>query len=140
MKSLTRTAFITGTLLLAMLGMVIPANAQQHETRNTQEHQQRQTQRQQHGRQNEGRLSTRNERRISQDRFRENFGRDHYFHVNEGEFRAGYFGFGGFNFGFVDPWPIAWSYNDDVYVDDIDGTYFLLDPRFPSDRVEVVVQ
>jgi hypothetical protein len=156
-------AFITGTLLLATLGMVNPAMAQQHEEHQNkqeqhnqkaaqktqqhndkvQQHNVKQEQRGQEGLYQErgrGRLSTRNDRRIPEDRFREGFGRDHYFHVNEGEFRSGRFEFGGFGFGFVDPWPVYWGFDDDVYVDYVDDEYFMFNPRFPGERIEVVIQ
>ena len=37
------------------------------------------------------------------------------------------------------PWPGDWDYNDDVYIEDVDGQYYLLNPRHPGVRLIVVV-
>ena len=95
--------------------------------------------RQEHGQSN-GRLSERtghhNSYRIPDDRFRASFGSGHRFHVRRGE-RA--FNFGGFSLQLVDPWPADWSYDDDVYIEYIDGEYYLVDAERPRLRVLVVV-
>ena len=39
-----------------------------------------------------------------------------------------------------DPWPTEWSYDDEVYVDEIDGEYYLIDPVRPGLRILVIVQ
>jgi hypothetical protein len=82
------------------------------------------------------RTGNHNSYRIPDDRFRGHFGRSHVFHVERG---AREFAFGGFNFTFVDPWPAEWAYTDDVYVDFIDGEYYLIDPVHPGIRVLVIV-
>jgi hypothetical protein len=46
---------------------------------------------------------------------------------------------GGYWFEYTDPWPGDWSYDDDVYVDEIDGEYYLIDPVHPGIRVFVIV-
>ncbi|HME06099.1 MAG TPA: hypothetical protein VKG25_03580 [Bryobacteraceae bacterium] len=42
------------------------------------------------------------------------------------------FQYGGFWFNAIDPWPVAWLYSDDVYVDYMNGGYFLCDPVHPG--------
>ena len=49
------------------------------------------------------------------------------------------FQYGGYWFGFVQPWPVAWYYTDDVYVDYIDGGYYLYNPYYPGTRVSINV-
>jgi hypothetical protein len=49
------------------------------------------------------------------------------------------FQYGGYWFGFVEPWPDGWYYTDDVYVDYIDGAYYLYDPYYPGVRVSISV-
>jgi len=87
------------------------------------------------------RLSVRSNSRIPDDRFRSNFGREHYFRIGSPVMVGGYsrFQYGGFWFGFVQPWPSAWYYTDDVYVDYIDGGYYLMNPEYPSDRISISV-
>ena len=87
------------------------------------------------------RLSVRSNSRIPDDRFRSNFGREHYFRIGSPVMVGGYsrFQYGGFWFGFVQPWPSAWYYTDDVYVDYIDGGYYLMNPAYPSDRISISV-
>jgi hypothetical protein len=87
------------------------------------------------------RLSVRSNGRIPDDRFRSNFGREHYFRIGSPVMVGGYsrFQYGGFWFGFVQPWPSAWYYTDDVYVDYIDGGYYLMNPEYPSDRISISV-
>jgi hypothetical protein len=72
--------------------------------------------------------------RIPDDRFRASFGSGHTFHVNRSEFagESRRFQYGGFWFAMVNPWPVAWLYTDAVYVDYINGGYFLCDPVHPG--------
>jgi hypothetical protein len=79
--------------------------------------------------------------RIPEDRFRANFGREHVFVINrpviiEGQPR---FQYGGYWFGFNQPWPVGWLYTDNVYVDYVDGGYFLFNPFHPGIRVVIIV-
>jgi hypothetical protein len=79
--------------------------------------------------------------RIPDDRFRAHFGREHVFVINrpviiEGQPR---FQYGGYWFGFSQPWPVGWAYSDNVYVDYIDGGYYLYNPFHPGIRVVVIV-
>src|SRR5271170_6978609 len=87
------------------------------------------------------RLSVRSESRIPDARFRSNFGRGHEFRIGSPVMVGGYsrFQYGGFWFGFVQPWPDGWYYTDDVYVDFIDGEYVLINPYYPGVQVGISV-
>jgi hypothetical protein len=87
------------------------------------------------------RLSVRGQGRIPDDRFRSNFGREHIFRISSPRIVDGYsrFEYGGYWFGFVQPWPDGWYYTDDVYVDFADGEYFLFNPNYPDVRVSLSV-
>jgi len=87
------------------------------------------------------RLSARGSGRIPDDRFRANFGESHTFVINEPVMVGGYsrFQYSGFWFGFVNPWPMGWYYTDNVYVDYIDGGYYLCNPYYPGARVAISV-
>ncbi len=76
--------------------------------------------------------------RIPDDRFRASFGREHVFRVERREDRR--FQYGGFWFSYAQPWPADWAYSDDVYVDFIDGQYYLIDLRHPGVRLLLVVE
>lgn len=86
-----------------------------------------------------------NQRRIPDDRFRANFGREHRFHVRPegaGGIQGGQgqrFHYAGYWFEFVEPWPAAWSYDDDCYVDYIGDDYYLFDEFHPGYRVLIIV-
>jgi len=78
---------------------------------------------------------------IPDDKFHAQFGRQHTFVVNrpvvvEGQPR---FQYSGYWFEIVDPWPVEWAYTDDVYLDYVDGDYFLFDLLHPGVRVAVFV-
>jgi hypothetical protein len=50
------------------------------------------------------------------------------------------FNYGGYYFQYTDAWPSDWNYdNDDVYIDYIDGEYYLINPRHPGVRLLVVI-
>ena len=87
------------------------------------------------------RLSARSEGRIPDDRFRSNFGRGHEFRIGSPRMVDGYsrFQYGGYWFGFVQPWPADWYYTDDVYVDYINGQYYLCNPSYPGDQIAISV-
>lgn len=76
---------------------------------------------------------------IPEARFRSSFGRGHTFHVNRGEFAngPGRFQYGGYWFNTVDAWPVGWLYTDDVYVDYLNGGYFLCDPIHPGVYISI---
>jgi hypothetical protein len=50
-----------------------------------------------------------------------------------------HFAYGGYNFEIVQAWPAGWSYNDNCYIDDVDGAYYLFDLRHPGVRIAVTV-
>jgi outer membrane biosynthesis protein TonB len=87
------------------------------------------------------RLSARSGSRIPDDRFRSNFGRGHEFRIGSPTLVGGYsrFQYGGYWFGFVEPWPDGWYYTDDVYVDYINGGYYLCNPYYPGAQVAISV-
>jgi hypothetical protein len=87
------------------------------------------------------RLSSRGQGRIPDDRFRSNFGREHVFVIESPQMEGGYsrFQYGGYSFGFVQPWPTAWFYTDNMYIDYIDGGYYLYNPYYPGSRVMISV-
>jgi hypothetical protein len=87
------------------------------------------------------RLSARGNGRIPDDRYRANFGEEHTFVINDPVTVGGFsrFQYGGFWFGFNNPWPAGWYYTDDVYVDYIDGDYYLCNPYYPGARVGISV-
>jgi len=45
----------------------------------------------------------------------------------------------GYTFIFVDPWPIGWGFDDDVYIDYVDGGYFMFDPFHPGMQVALMI-
>jgi len=49
------------------------------------------------------------------------------------------FQYGGYWFGFVEPWPASWYYTDDVYVDYIGDGYYLCNPSYPGARIAISV-
>jgi hypothetical protein len=76
-------------------------------------------------------------RRIPEQNFHQHFGREHSFRVARRDDRR--FNYGGYWFTYNDNWPAGWSYDDDVYVDEIDGEYYLIDPVHPGLRLLIVV-
>jgi hypothetical protein len=80
-------------------------------------------------------------RRIDDAHFREHFGRNHHFVIHHVEMVEGrpHFAYGGYNFVVVQPWPGGWSYNDDCYIDYVDGAYYLFNLRHPGVRVAVEI-
>jgi flagellar motor protein MotB len=70
--------------------------------------------------------------RIPADKFKANFGQQHTFHVSQGDYRNHRFQYGGYSFGFVDPWPSNWLYTQDVFVIEINGVYYLCNPMYPG--------
>jgi hypothetical protein len=105
-----------------------PDNAARERTQHQEESSAHQTQR-------DG--GNRNTRRIREEDFRSHFGGEHHFHVERRDDRR--FRYSGYWFEFSDPWPAEWGYADDVYIDDIDGEYYLIDPAHPGVRLLVIV-
>ena len=87
------------------------------------------------------RLSARGNGRIPDARFHSNFGRGHAFRMGNPVMVGGYsrFQYGGYWFGFVQPWPVGWYYTDDVYIDYVDGGYYMFDPYYPGSRFAISV-
>ncbi len=70
--------------------------------------------------------------RIPADKFKSNFGQQHSFRVSQSDYRNHRFQYGGYSFGFIDPWPSNWLYTQDVYVIEINGVYYLCNASFPG--------
>jgi hypothetical protein len=87
------------------------------------------------------RLSARSNDRIPEERFHSNFGREHQFSIGSPVMVGGYsrFQYGGYWFGFVEPWPVGWYYSDDFYIDYEDGGYYMYDPYYPGTRFAISV-
>jgi hypothetical protein len=87
------------------------------------------------------RLSTRGQGRIPDAHFRSHFGRGHRFSIGSPRMVNGYsrFQYGGYWFGFVEPWPEGWYYTDEVYIDYVDGGYYMFNPYYPGVRVAISV-
>jgi hypothetical protein len=86
-------------------------------------------------------LSARGSGRIPDERFHSNFGHDHHFRIGNPVMVGGYsrFQYGGYWFGFVQPWPVGWYYTDDVYIDYVDGGYYMYNPYYPGARFSISV-
>src|SRR5271154_318673 len=70
--------------------------------------------------------------RIPEARFKANFGQQHTFRVTQADYSNHRFQYGGYSFGFVDPWPSNWLYTQNVYVVEINGMYYLCNASFPG--------
>jgi len=72
--------------------------------------------------------------RIPDDKFRASFGSGHTFHVTGSDFSGASrrFQYGGYSWALINPWPVGWLYTDSVYVDYMNGGYFLCDPVHPG--------
>ncbi|MGA7223976.1 MAG: hypothetical protein WA673_11235 [Candidatus Acidiferrales bacterium] len=79
--------------------------------------------------------------RIPDDRFKAHFGREHHFHVGHPEVVEGRprFSYGGYSFIIVQAWPADWGYDDDVYIIDDGGVYYLCDLAHPGVQLELDV-
>jgi hypothetical protein len=78
---------------------------------------------------------------IPDEKFHTQFGREHKFAAQrpvivEGQPR---FQYGGYSFVLIDVWPSDWAYTDDVYLDYVDGDYFLYDLLHPGERIALFV-
>jgi len=95
---------------------------------------------QQHPQAQPGKQTQRAAGRIPDDRFKANFGEQHRFRVSQADYsRDRRFQYGGYWFGFSDPWPTNWLYTQDVFVVEIDGMYYLCNPMFPGVNVALSV-
>ena len=75
--------------------------------------------------------------RISEAHYSASFGSGHSFHVNRGDYDRHRFAYGGYNFGFVQPWPVGWGYDDDVYVIYDGGGYHMYNRIHPGLRLSI---
>ncbi len=85
----------------------------------------------------DGRRNGHEHGRISNDHYAARFGREHSFHVHRGDYDHRRFRYGGYTFGFVEPWPIGWGYSDDVYVEYDDGGYYMYNRFHPGMRISI---
>jgi len=78
--------------------------------------------------------------RIPEARFKANFGQEHRFRVSQADYsRDRRFQYGGYWFGFADPWPSNWLYTQDVFVVEINGMYYLCNPMYPGVNIALNV-
>jgi len=87
------------------------------------------------------RLSARGSGRIPDAQFHSHFGRGHEFRMGNPVMVSGYsrFQYGGYWFGYVQPWPVGWYYTDQFYIDYVDGGYYMYDPYYPGARFAITV-
>lgn len=78
-------------------------------------------------------------RRLGREEFRAHFGPEHRFRPVFFGAYDGFF-FGDFEFAFIDPYPVYWGEDAVIYVDDIDGAYFVYNPVYPGIRIAVVLR
>ncbi len=77
--------------------------------------------------------------RISDDHYAASFGSGHRFHISQSDYQHRRFQYGGYSFGFIDPWPVGWGDSDDVYVVYVDGGYYMYDPVHPGVRIAISI-
>jgi hypothetical protein len=75
--------------------------------------------------------------RISEAHYSASFGSSHHFHVSQGDYSNHRFNYGGYNFSFIDAWPVGWGYSDDVYVVYEGGGYYMYDVVHPGVHITV---
>jgi DNA mismatch repair ATPase MutL len=115
---------------------------QQQEQEKTQKDQQKQYgQQRQYTQQQRGEQPRGGGGRIPDDRYRAHFGREHHFHVGHPQIVEGqpHFEYAGYSFIIVQAWPADWGYDDDVYIVDDDGVYYLCDLAHPGAQLELNV-
>lgn len=81
-------------------------------------------------------------RHIPDDQFRTHFGREHHFHVQRSEIvnvQQPVVVYGGYSWELAEPWPSDWSYDDDCYIDEVNGEYFLFDLMHPGMQIAVFI-
>ncbi len=82
------------------------------------------------------------EKKIPDEKFRSSFGRQHTFKVQRTQVinvAQPVIVYGGYNFQLVEAWPADWGFDDDCYVDYVDGQYFLFNAFHPGVRIAVFV-
>ena len=81
-------------------------------------------------------------KKIPDDKFRANFGRQHTFKVQRTQVinvSQPVVVYSGYSFQLVDAWPVDWGFDDDCYIDYVDGEYFLFNAFHPGVRIAVFV-
>jgi len=75
--------------------------------------------------------------RITDEHYRLYFGHEHHFRIVRPVIVAGHprFQYGGYWFVIGQPLPPGWRYSDDVYVDYVDGGYYMFSPVHPRVRI-----
>jgi len=79
---------------------------------------------------------------IPDDKFRAHFGHQHTFKVQRTQVinvAQPVIVYGGYNFQLVEVWPADWGFDDDCYIDYVDGQYFLVNAFHPGVRIAVFV-
>jgi hypothetical protein len=114
---------------------------EQQKTVKNSNQEQRQYAQQQNGREGAEQSNGGGQGRIPDDRFKAHFGREHHFHIGHPEVVGGRprFSYGGYSFIIVQAWPAGWGYDDDVYVVDDGGVYYLCDVAHPGVQLELDV-
>ncbi len=83
---------------------------------------------------------------IPDQKFKASFGRQHTMKANQvitqttivpGQTQ---FVYGGYTFVILDPWPSDWMFTDEVYIDYVDGDYFLFNASHPGVQIALFVQ
>jgi Ni/Co efflux regulator RcnB len=125
-----------------MVGTGVKAGAQERqEHRHEKEMRKREKQERKEARRRE-KMERRHGRygRIPDDRYRAHFGREHRFRMGRVRVVEGYhrFAYGGYTFGYVRPLPREWV-REDVYVEYVQGGYFLCNPRHPGIRISLTI-
>jgi hypothetical protein len=79
--------------------------------------------------------------RISNANYSAHFGHGHSFHMGRPQMIGGYnrFQYGGYSFGYNEAWPVGWDYNDDCYVEYVDGAYFMYNLRHPGMHISLSI-
>lgn len=114
----------------------------QPEASRPQERQQQEQRPAQNMQRNQQRPAAQQGKHIPDDQFRAHFGRQHTFHVQRAQVvnvSQPVIVYGGYSFQLVEAWPADWGFDDDCYVDYVDGEYFLFDALHPGMRIAVFV-
>jgi hypothetical protein len=132
MKRLLAVSSVCGAFLLGGATMALAQDEHHDEARQDEHHEQEKHEEARHDE---------HMRRIDDAHFRSHFGHDHHFAIKHVTIVGGrpHFAYGGYNFEIVDAWPHAWSYNDNCYIDFVDGGYFLFNLAHPGVRISVTV-
>ncbi len=76
---------------------------------------------------------------ISNANYSAHFGQGHSFHMGHPQMIGGYnrFQYGGYSFGYNQEWPAGWGYDDNVYVEYVDGNYCMYDLIHPGMHISL---